>query len=526
MNRRIIALFLALILILGAFAGCGAAKEEEKQPEQHTQETSKPQQEQKDPEPAGNFRKTTKSKDENALRIPNFRPDSLDLVNCDGSAESLICSAIYDTLMKKDENGEWNPWIASEVEVNEDGTVVQMTIRDDVYFHSGDHMTVEDILYSFEHTNMSILLSALCDSAELEIVDDSHVQWTFPAEVGGYYALIDYVGAMPIYNKSFCEKISDDPVYNFGFDIDPTGPYVFSELKADSGDVVLKKNENYWNGNGYLDTLYFYNYTGDTAMAFEAGEIDLTSCTADALERLMEYDNVQSDVAYSGIMFLSLNCATVFDDIRLREAVQYCFDREEVGMAVCDYTGAVAYNVFENNLDLWEDCTPHRDHDVEKARSMMSELGYSESNPLVVDLIVPAYAGMAGAEILKENLEECYFSVTIKESISGTEILLGTYDIGIMWCEFGGMFPLYSLLFDDNGLNMACYAGEDKADIIAAIQSANDAESARNAMLLVDSAMVYVPLCYRAVMMAADDQLELPPMINGVYDFSLIKWKN
>jgi hypothetical protein len=45
-------------------------------------------------------------------------------------------------------------------------------------------------------------------------------------------------------------------------------------------------------------------------------------------------------------------------------------------------------------------------------------------------------------------------------------------------------------------------------------------------MLLVDSAMVYVPLCYRAVMMAADDQLELPPMINGVYDFSLIKWKN
>ena len=88
------------------------------------------------------------------------------------------------------------------------------------------------------------------------------------------------------------------------------------------------------------------------------------------------------------------------------------------------------------------------------------------------------------------------------------------------------MFPLYSLLFDDNGLNMACYAGEDKADIIAAIQSANDAESARNAMLLVDSTMVYVPLCYRAVMMVADDQLELPPMINGVYDFGLIKWKD
>ena len=69
MKKRIIALLLVLVLVLGALAACGQKQEETKEPEKQEQPAKDTEKEpEKEPEPTGNLRKTTTSREENVLR--------------------------------------------------------------------------------------------------------------------------------------------------------------------------------------------------------------------------------------------------------------------------------------------------------------------------------------------------------------------------------------------------------------------------------------------------------------------------
>jgi peptide/nickel transport system substrate-binding protein len=57
---------------------------------------------------------------------------------------------IHDSLVRRDEaTGEISPCLADEWE-QVDELTYRFHIRDDVYFHNGDKLTTEDILYNFE----------------------------------------------------------------------------------------------------------------------------------------------------------------------------------------------------------------------------------------------------------------------------------------------------------------------------------------------------------------------------------------
>ena len=73
------------------------------------------------------------------------------------SASGDVIEQVYDTLYRYAGDGTGNaiiePRLATGYSMSEDGKTYTFTLRDDVYFSNGDHMTAEDVVYSWERVN-------------------------------------------------------------------------------------------------------------------------------------------------------------------------------------------------------------------------------------------------------------------------------------------------------------------------------------------------------------------------------------
>ncbi len=75
----------------------------------------------------------------------------------------MIANQIYDRLIEIDNNFNFIPSIAKDWQISEDRKKYVFKIRDDVYFHNGDKLEVDDIVFSLQRmTYGSALISSKC----------------------------------------------------------------------------------------------------------------------------------------------------------------------------------------------------------------------------------------------------------------------------------------------------------------------------------------------------------------------------
>lgn len=93
--------------------------------------------------------------------------------------------------------------------------------------------------------------------------------------------------------------------------------------------------------------------------------------------------------------------------------------------------------------------------DVEKANALMTEAGYSESNKLPLTLIVSSSRTdwVSACEVLKEELEQSYFTVNIEEISDTARFDNHDFDLGMIGIGLTSQFRSYEALFNlDTGL--------------------------------------------------------------------------
>ncbi len=79
-------------------------------------------------------------------------PDTLDPAYAYDTASGAIITAVYETLIfwKGESTTEFDPILATEWNVSDDGMTYRFKIREGVKFHNGNDLTPEDVEYSFE----------------------------------------------------------------------------------------------------------------------------------------------------------------------------------------------------------------------------------------------------------------------------------------------------------------------------------------------------------------------------------------
>ncbi len=191
-----------------------------------------------------------------------------------------LASLIFDGLLLYDSEGRLQPNLASSWEISEDGLAVTFTLRDDIYWHDGEPITAEDVLFSYgllqdEEFPIPDGLRALWQSIQITSDDPLHVTFTMP-EPNASFLEMTTRGIIPAH---ILEDVPVGELAEHDFNRFPvgSGPWMVNQRAnwPNTGSLQLSPNPSYWSQGMQVSGLeYRFFHDNDALMAaYRAGEI-------------------------------------------------------------------------------------------------------------------------------------------------------------------------------------------------------------------------------------------------------------
>lgn len=336
--------------------------------------------------------------------------DSLDPHKATAAGTKEILFNIHEGLVKPDENGNLINAIASSYSVSTDNSVYTFKLRKGVKFHNGKELTAEDVKYSLDRASGLLdgkaLISALKKISEVKIVDSETIDIVLNApDTEIIYNLTAAILPKPEDGK--------EVEYTIG-----TGPFKFVSYEP-QGSVVIEKNADYYqSGVPYLDKVTFKIVASTDAAMLElkAGTIDIYPYLTDSqAEELKSTFNVAYDAA-NVIQALFLNNKVApFDNVKVRQAMNYAIDRNAINAFVSGGRASViATPMLPGLTSYYEDCNSMYPYDVEKAKSLLKEAGFPDGFEMTITVPSNYSFHMQTAEVIVEQLAKAGIKATIK----------------------------------------------------------------------------------------------------------------
>ena len=357
--------------------------------------------------------------------------------------EVPILHNVYESLIKLGPDNSHEPLLATDWKVSDDGCTYTLTIRDDVYFHNGDKMTVEDVEFSLDGAGHTSAGSAqLANYDDCEIIDDHTVAIHLTSPYGPFLNALAGRFAL-IMDKSYYEEVGED-AYNekpIG-----TGPYTFEERV--SGDhITLKAFDKYWGGEPQIKTVTFQVLTDTNTqmISLENGDIDvLINANLSALSKLTT-DKVKWETKdASSIDHFKFNCNKgPSKDINFRKAVLSGINKEEVNIGVYEGKATVADIPIATGFSGRPDEGTYEviEYDPEKAKEYLAQSAYNGEEFKI--LTVSGTKDESAAQIIQGQLIELGINCTVNAVDSASYFATfeqsGDYDASI---RFGGVSVL------------------------------------------------------------------------------------
>lgn len=310
-------------------------------------------------------------------------PTTFDPAGSEWGNRSPFYQSVFDTLLLATPEGTIEPWLATEWSYNDDNTVLTLTLRDDVTFTDGSALTgqvVVDNLQRFKE-GTSPDASYLSGITNLEAPDDTTVVITLGAPDP---AMLNYLTRDPGL------VASGDSLANSDLATNPvgSGPYVLDTAATVTGtSYSYTKNPDYWNPDvQHYDNLVINVLSDPTAAlnAIKAGEANgVRLSTNDGLAEVegAGWTVAANELDFQGMLLLDRDGtqSPALADVRVRQALNYAFDREGLLSALQNNLGSVTTQVFPESSAAYDpELDSYYTYDPEKAKELLAEAGYAD----------------------------------------------------------------------------------------------------------------------------------------------------
>jgi len=320
----------------------------------------------------------------------NDTVQSINPLYISGSVDSWITELVWDRLMRMGADGLPKPWAAKSVEWVND-TLVEVVLRDDLQWHDGQPVTVEDVKFSFEvpKTGEAPMYKPFVDPIEnIKVVDEFTLQFKLDKPWAAFEtASLAKINIIP---KHIWEPIIEDlkgkPENAESYQEDlpvGSGPFKFSNWKF-SQEVVLTANKDYFQPPKVEDWIVrFIPNMEATLGMIQNGEINFLATYLGDKQLLEQKVNNQDNLTMVssidlGFRFLAPNHRIKpFSDKAFRRAVAALNQREFVAALVWKGFAVPSKSVISPALTYWYN--PNIEYPsggVEEARRILSEAGY------------------------------------------------------------------------------------------------------------------------------------------------------
>ena len=337
-------------------------------------------------------------------------PDNLDPWKSDAGDTAAIMMNVFEGLVSFNEDGDYIPGIANKWDISDDGLTYTFTLRDDVYFHNGNKLTMEDVIYSYDNYTGKETGKPLSSKFEIiesyEAVDDLTFKITLKEKSSAFLGFTNEA----ILPKDYTEQES----FPIG-----TGPFKFAEY-IPGQKVVFEKNESYYNDakKAKIDGVEVFIMSDYSAIvsALKSGQLDLAMIMPDNIETLQNDFNIMTS-AQNMVQLLGLNNKVKpFDDERVRKAISYAVDKEEIIKGAFDGYGTEIYSNFSPVLKNYynDELSEVYTYDIEKAKELLKEAGYENGFDMKITVPGNYVQHMDSAQIVAQQLKKIGINVEIE----------------------------------------------------------------------------------------------------------------
>lgn len=382
-----------------------------------------------------------------------------------------------ETLLRIDENGELQPWLATSWSKVSD-TVYEYTLREGVKFWDGTEMTSADVKYAWDRLRVPGTRRA-GDVATIQAIETPD-KYTVRVELKQPDASWQWVPSQwftVVYSKDFAEQAGD----KFGQPdtlIVATGPWKIDSLNVSRG-MELSAFDDYWGGEPPIERITVKPFADETSMALalRADEIDITPTVLrpDSFDATAGGGTVTSTPTCSTALLSLPTQLAPWDDVHVRRAVAHAVNREGIVAATQGRADTALETLISplllkplgtaDEVEAALDGVPSYEYDLNKAEEELSQSSVPNGFKSTLTVIS---GNSAIAEVIADQLAKIGIDLTIQpldDNVFYSKFL--EPDLGPVFAETLACSPDSSwddiwLLTDDAGgpagINIAAYS--------------------------------------------------------------------
>lgn len=370
---------------------------------------------------------------ERVLSLNESPVGEIDPAKATDYADTVLMINIYDTLVYPEKGGPGvEPLLATEWDI--DGTTYTFKLRDDVKFHSGNLLTADDVVFSYDRLIAlgQGFASLFVDRvASVEAVDPHTVKFTLTEPYAPFLASLV---RLQIVDKATVLANQKDGDYgefgDYGAEFlsardAGSGAYIVDSQNPQS-ETVMVKFPDYFLGfaeNAPDRVRYRYGMEASTVRAaLSRGEHDISDLwlPPEVIKALAEEDGI-SLYAEGGATgeYVKLNTKRApLDDVHCRLALTYAFD---YGTALTllkvndDFAqGIPANGPIPSGLLGYDPSAPAYTQDLDRAKAELAQCQYDPTeHPLEISWIAEVPARERIALLMKANFEAVGFKANV-----------------------------------------------------------------------------------------------------------------
>ena len=413
--KKTIAVLLILVMLVAALAACGSG--------------------------SGNKNESSGKKD-TVTCATNMVISSIHPEDVASLQNNQVRVQIYESFFYfNDKTKEYEPRVATDYTVSDDGLTYTFTLRDGVKFHNGDPLTAEDVVYSCELALATPAILPYIDGLDhAEKIDDKHVALVLNKPNSAFFGKMN--GTLGIVSKKACEEAGD--ALGTSAVLCGTGPYYVDTYNPDV-EIVLKAFKDYYRGEAAIKTLIFKpildNSTG--LIAFENGELDFYNIPTSNWKEIVDSGKYNTELLEANhCTFIDVNFTGVLEDIRVREAIAHCIDKQAMIDGAYDGLASVATCLCNPRYVIGAPADGITyDYDLDKARELLKEAGY-ENGVDVGTILCPAGTYFEKiALILSQTLAQVGIKAEVEPMEQAASIAqMRTGDFDLVCSGYAGQF--------------------------------------------------------------------------------------
>jgi peptide/nickel transport system substrate-binding protein len=295
------------------------------------------------------------------------------------SQEVLL--ALYDTLVRLDDNGNPTPGLASSWTANADLTEFTFTLRPGVKFHDGSVLTADTVKRNIDRSIAlggrvsGTMLESVKGIASVEVLNDQQVKLVLKAPSGQIPFFMGGVGGM----IASAASVTGDA---FGVTFSPvgSGPY---RLKSFESNVktVMTRNDEYWGGTKGRPAGFEHHYVPDGRArlnALRSGQANVVLIDPRQIPEAKGAGLTVQINEKNGVWDIYVNLSRApLNNLKVRRAMMHAIDREALAEALSFGSGKPTVQFFAQSSPVYDPALEKLyPFDQAKAKALLAEAGF------------------------------------------------------------------------------------------------------------------------------------------------------